>query len=214
VAGAAGVIVVTEAVGLLAVNVETSEEATEAVGVDIIMTLTTQDNTSSIRSQLVSREAVTAVNEASEKKVMAMNSTLEGTVGTVAGHTMMEKAMNLTLVGTAGTVVGRVMMETIPSSETIAATIITKSSGMQTGFNRFRTLKSLEKEAIIRSFTITIAASTSASPERTTVRATEAEAHGSTIVVETETLTTTIIRRPPKMMVNTRKSALVETKSD
>jgi len=132
----------------------------------------------------------------------------------VAGHTMMEKAMNLTLVGTAGTVAGHAMMETIPSSETTAATIITKSSGMQTGFNRFRTLKSLGKEAIIRSSTITIAASTSASPERTTVRATEAEAHGSTIVMETEALTTTIIRRLPKMMVNTRKSALVETKSD
>jgi hypothetical protein len=145
---------------------------------------------------------------------MAMNSILVGTVGTVAGHVMMEKAMILTLVGTAGTVVGRVMMETIPSSETTAATIITKSSGTQTGFNRFRTLKSLGKEAIIRSSTITIAASISASPERTTVRATEAEAHGSTIVVETDTLTTTIIRRPPKMMVNTRKSALVETKSD
>ena len=63
-AGAAGVIVVTEAIDLLAVNVEISEEATEAVGVDIIMTLTTQDNMSSIRSMLVSREAATAVNEA------------------------------------------------------------------------------------------------------------------------------------------------------
>lgn len=64
VSGAVGLIVVNEAIGLLAENVETSEEATEAVGVDIIVTLTTQDKISGIRSQLVSRETATAVNKA------------------------------------------------------------------------------------------------------------------------------------------------------
>lgn len=156
--------------------------------------------------------ANTAAGHAMMEK--AMNLTIVGTAVTVAGYAITEKAMNSTLVDTVGTVAGHVMMETIPSSETTAATIINKSSGMQTGFNRCRTLKSLGKEAIIRSSNITIAASTLASPERTTVRAIEAEVKGSTIVVQTEALTTTIIRRPPKMTVDTRKLALEETKSD